>query len=176
MKQRKAFTLVELLIAIGIVCVVAAVSVPILSGLLSKSNEQSDEVSAGLYTSVMQQFANEKAGEAVLYPGLTTTGADAEYAVLSQKAGQGMFPGYNILSLDNNEDIYGAIRREAVIAIKAFTDVKTKDGYYVSPPSKEHYQYVYYYLTGQVTIEDERTKSPVTKSSVENGVINVEDS
>lgn len=83
MKQRKAFTLVELLIAIGIVCIVAAVSVPILSGLLSKSNEQSDEVSAGLYTSVMQQFANEKAGEAVLYPGLTTTGADAEYAVLS---------------------------------------------------------------------------------------------
>lgn len=175
MKQRKAFTLVELLIAIGIVCIVAAVSVPILSGLLSKSNEQSDEVSAGLYTSVMQQFANEKAGEAVLYPGLTTTGADAEYAVLSQKAGQGMFPGYNILTLDNNEDIYDAIRREAVIAIKAFTDIKTKDGYYVSPPSKEHFQYVYYYLTGQVAIEDERTKSSVTKSSIENGVINVED-
>ncbi len=175
MKNKKAFTLVELLIVIGVVCIIAAVSVPILSGLLSKSSEQSEEVSAGLYTSVMQQFANEKAGEAVLYPDLTTAGADAEYTVLSKKAGQGMFPGYNILTENNDENVYDAIRREAVIAIKAYSNVKTLDGYYVAAPSKEHYHYVYYYLTGQVSIEDERTKTPVSKQSVESGVINVED-
>lgn len=175
MKGKKAFTLVELLVVIGVICILAAVMVPILTGVLNKTNEQADEVSAGLYTSVMQQFANEKAGEALLYPNLSTTGADAEYTTLYDKAGQGMFPGYNILEYDNDDDIYAAIRREAVIAIKAFTDVKTLNGYYVSPPTKDHYHYVYYYLTGQVTVEDERTKTQVSKSEVENGVINVDD-
>ena len=123
MKDKKAFTLVELLVVIGVICILAAVMVPILTGVLNKTNEQADEVSAGLYTSVMQQFANEKAGEALLYPNLSTTGADAEYSTLYEKAGQGMFPGYNILEYDNDDDIYAAIRREAVIAIKAFTPI-----------------------------------------------------
>ena len=173
--SKKGVTLTELLIVIGIICVLAAVMIPIFTGVLTKTNEQSDEVSAGLYTSIMQQFANEKAGEALLYPNLSTTGTDAEYSVLAEKSGQGMFPGYNILEYDNDDDIYAAIRREAVIAIKAFSDVKTLDGYYVQPPTKEHYQYVYYYLTGRVTVEDERYKTPVTKRSLDSGVVNVED-
>lgn len=175
MNKRKAFTLVELLVVIAIICILAAVMIPVLTGVLDKSKDQTDEVSAGLYTSVMQQFANEKAGDALLYPGLTTTGTDAEYTVLSEKSGHGMYPGYNILVGDNDDDVYDAIRREAVIAIKAYSDVKTLDGYYVEPPSKEHYQYVYYYLTGRVTMEDERNKTPVSKSSIENGVVNIED-
>ncbi len=174
-KRKKGFTLAELLVVIGVICILAAVMVPVLTGVMNKTKEQADEVSAGLYTSVMQQFANEKAGEALLYPNLSTTGADAEYSVLYEKAGKGMFPGYNILEYDNDDDIYAAIRREAVIAVKAFSDAKILDGYYVEAPSKEHFHYVYYYLTGQVTIEDERTKTPVSKTAVENGVINVED-
>lgn len=173
--SKKGVTLVELLVVIAIIVVLAAVMIPIFTGVLNKTNEQTDEVSAGLYTSIMQQFANEKAGDALLYPNLSTTGANAEYAVLYEKSGKGMFPGYNILEYDNDEDIYDAIRREAVIAIKAFSEVKTLDGYYVQEPAKENYQYVYYYLTGQVSIEDERTKTAVSRSSVENGVVNVED-
>ncbi len=175
MKNKKGFTLVELIIVIAIISVISVVMIPIITGVMTKSNEQNDDVAASLYTSVMQQFANEKAGEALLYPSLTTTGEDAEYTVLSLKSGNGMFPGYNILEYDNEDDTYAAIRREAVIAIKAFSKAKTLDGYYVEPPTKEHYQYVYYYLTGEVKVEDERNKTPVGRESVRNGVINTDD-
>ena len=79
--KEKGFTLTELLVVIAIVCILAAVAVPIITGMLNKSTEQTDEVSAGLYTSIMQRFANEKAGDALLYPSLTTTGTDSEYSV-----------------------------------------------------------------------------------------------
>lgn len=173
--SKKGVTLVELLVVLAVLVALAAVMIPIITGVMNKTNEQTDEVSAGLYTSIMQQFANEKVGDALLYPNLTTTGTDSEYAVLHDKAGKGMFPGYNILVYDNDDDIYDAIRREAVIAIKAFSDAKTLDGYYVQSPTKEHFQYVYYYLTGKVAVEDERTKTPITRASVESGVVNLED-
>ena len=176
MKNKKlGFTLVELLIVITVICILVAVMIPVISGVLNKTSEQTDDVTAGLYSSVMQQFAHEKAGDAVLYPALSTTGSNSEYSVLFEKSGKGMYPGYNILEYDNDEDVYAAIRREAVIAIKAFSEIKTLDGYYVAAPTKEHYQYVYYYLTGEVRIEDETTKTPVNRTSVENGIINTED-
>ena len=172
--KKKGFTLVEIIVVIAIIAVLGAVIVPVVAGMLNKTDEQNDEVNASLYTSVMQQFANEKVGDSLLYPALSTTGTDSEYLLLHDKGGQGMFPGYNVLEFENDDETYAAIRREAVIAIKAFSNVKTLDGYYVSPPTKEHYQYVYYYLTGEVRVEDEREKTAVTESQLRSGVIDTE--
>ena len=173
--KKKGFTLVEIIVVIAVIAIIGAIIVPIVAGMLNKTDEQNDDVNASLYTSVMQQFANEKVGDSLLYPSLTTTGSDSEYLLLNEKGGKGMFPGYNILEFENDESTYEAIRREAVIAIKAYSNVKTLEGYYVSPPTKEHYQYVYYYLTGEVRVEDEREMSAVTKSQINDGVINTED-
>ena len=173
--KEKGFTLTELLVVIAIICILAAVAIPIFTGMLNKSTEQTDEVSAGLYSSIMQRFANEKPGDAFLYPSLSTTGTDSEYSILYKKAGKGLFPGYNTLVYDNDEDVYDAIRKEAVIAIKAYSDVKVLDGYYVPAPAKEDCHYVYYYLTGEVKIESEAAKTPISKADVQNDIINTED-
>lgn len=173
--KKKGFTLIEFSVIIAIICIVAAVMVPVITGILDKTDEKSEEVAAGFYTSAMQRFADEKAGDALLYPNLSTTGEDSEYSVFCEKSGHGMFPGYNLLTSDNNEETYSKIRREAVIAIKAFSDVKTLDGYYIEQPSKKNYQYVYYYLTGQVSLEDERNKIAANKEDLKNGIVDIND-
>ena len=49
------------------------------------------------------------------------------------------------------------------------------DGYYIEQPSKKNYQYVYYYLTGQVSLEDERNKIAANKEDLKNGIVDIND-
>lgn len=52
--DKKGFTLMELLVAIGIMALIAAIAIPVCSGILEKSKVQSDEITATTYSTAMQ--------------------------------------------------------------------------------------------------------------------------
>lgn len=173
--KKKGFTLTELIICIAIIAVMAVVAIPVISGLIDKGNDTSEDVNASLYSSAMKRFAAEKPGEAYSYPRLTSVGSDSEYDCLSAKAGKGVFPGYNIFAGETGADVLNGIRKEAAIAIKAFSDTAVSDNYTIPPPADEECEYVYYYLTGEVKKVKRSSLKIVTAGEYINGEINVSD-
>ncbi|HBT65569.1 MAG TPA: hypothetical protein DEB10_13015, partial [Ruminococcaceae bacterium] len=174
-KVNSGFTLTELLIVIAIIAILATVAIPVISGLMKKGTDTSEDVNAALYTSIMQKYASEDISSAAQYPRLTATGANSEYSIFAAKAGKGTFPGYNIIAGSSNSDVLAQIRKEAVIAIKAYSDAAVSDEYFVSAPADSEYEYVYYYLTGQVKKMKSADLITTSASDYLNGVINIDE-
>lgn len=173
--RKKGFTLTELLITIAVLAILAVIAVPVISGLFNKGNDTSEDVNAALYTSIMNKFAAEEVNTATAYPRLTASGANAEYTIFSAKAGKGTFPGFNIISGTSDADALKNIRKEAVIAIKAFSDTAVSDDYYIPAPADSEYEYVYFYLTGDVKKMKRSELNTASASDYLNGTVNVAD-
>lgn len=174
--RKKAFTLTELLIVLAILAILAVIAIPVVSGLLKKGNDTSEDVNAAYFTSIMQKYAVEEVDTAAHYPRLSTSGgSNSEYYIFSKKAGQGTFPGYNIIANTGNAEALAKIRKEAVIAIKAFGDTAVSDDYFIPPPADDEYEYVYYYLTGDVKKVKRDDLNTTSADELLNGVINVSD-
>ena len=174
-KHNHGFTLTEILIALAIIAILVAITVPVIGGLMNKGTDTSEDVNAALYTSIMNKFAVEDVESASSYPRLTTTGSNPEYATFADKAGNGNFPGYNIIAGLGGADVLDQIRREAVIAIKAFSDTAVNDEYYINPPADSDYEYVYYYLTGEVKKEKRSDMTTTPGADLLTGNINIKD-
>ena len=107
---KKGFTLTELLISIGVLAVIAAIAIPLTIGIMNKGSETSEDVNTALYTSIMNKYAAEKVEEADVYPRLTTVGTEAEYPMFAEKAGQGSFPGFNVIAGVDLQNISKALQ------------------------------------------------------------------
>lgn len=173
--RKTGFTLTELLIVIAILAILALIAIPVISGLLNKGNDTSEDVNAALYTSIMNKYATEEVNSAAAYPRLSVSGVNAEYPIFSSKAGKGTFPGYNIISGSSNADALKTIRKEAVIAIKAFSDTAVNEDYFIPAPADSDYEYVYFYLTGDVKKMKRSELNVTSASEYLNGTVNVAD-
>lgn len=173
--KRKGFTLTELLIVIAIIAILAVIAIPVISGLMNKGTDTTEDVNAALYTTIMSKYATVEPGKESEYPRLTATGADSEYETFYTRSGKGTFPGYNIIAGSSDADVLSKIRREAVIAIKAYSDTAVSDEYYIPAPDDSDYEYVYFYLTGEVKKMKRSDLKTTSATEMLNGVINVRD-
>lgn len=58
-KSRKGFTLIELLVVIGVLAVLAAITIPSVAGLIDRANVSADSTNANEYTNAMERFVAE---------------------------------------------------------------------------------------------------------------------
>ena len=58
-KSKKGFTLIELLVVIGILAVLAAITIPSVAGLIDRANVSADNTNANEMTNAMERFASE---------------------------------------------------------------------------------------------------------------------
>lgn len=180
--KKGGFSLVEFLIVVGILAVLAAITVPLTVGIINKSNNENDEVLAGVYTEYMQKFATEKAGDAGFYETIYDDGAGSEYEVLANKSGAGAYPGVTALDerindASTEELVWKQIRKEACIAIKAYGDAEIADNenYFISKPNDTDKAFVYYYLTGKIELKEVSQLHQISIDEVNEGTIDTED-
>ena len=168
-KNKSGFTLIELLVCLGILVVLAAISVPIIVGITNTSNEKSDKLTAELYTSYMTQYSDATPQPIANYTWLSTN--ELEFV---KSAGQGYYPGALLVGTNyyaNDKELWSAIREEAVVAIKMYgKDIPVTGDYLVSSPRSADKSFIYYYLKGTVTVENVEDVANRTAENVANDV------
>lgn len=161
-KSKKGYTLIELLIVIGILAIISAIAIPIVSGITTTSKLKGDMQNAQSMNTAISLWMTEDPSESIVY-----------YQNLSESFPIGVK--YNEKSYTNafmGTEQYPAtefndadvIRNCVVSVIRAMTKQPTiRDGanLYLPSPSATGYGYKYYYQAGVISVEE--LKSPINQ-------------
>lgn len=150
--KKFGFSLVELLIIIAIIGVLTAIAIPVINGIVDKSHEKEDNLTATLYTSYVTKFANEE-------PNLTQySGFSDDELDIIDCAGKKAFPGYeqgDSYLYSTNEEMWQAIRKSAIVSFKMQdADIIVNDNYLINSPHDADMSFIYYYLKGEIKVEN----------------------
>lgn len=157
-KNKKGYTLIELLVVIGILAVIAGITIPVVAGLTTTARLKGDNQNAEAMTTAISLWMTEDPSDSLIYKDqLDLMGTSVvsgphrgayEYTIAYM--GTEQLPGTEFLDATT-------IRNAAVIAIASLTkeEVLIKgNSFYLNPPQTSGYGYKYYYRAGVVTVEE----------------------
>lgn len=160
--MKKGFTLVELLTVIGILAVMLAIAVPVVSNIQDKSELSADavfaeEIETAVYDWMSLDYSSENFQRSNLFTSRYSGSVRelyingyAEQTYSYYYAGTGQLPGVE-------EAREAAIRHSVITALKSVSSIKivVRDGeqFIESPKAGAQYGYKYYYKIGRVNTE-----------------------
>lgn len=155
LNSKKGYTLMELLVVIGIIAVFLSIVIPIVSGVISTSRLRMDRNLAESYQTAIKLWMSETpSAEIVYYSNLDDTntvgGSHNEISYTNAYMGTQQLPGIEFTTQRE-------IRDSAITAIKSLTKEKlntqTIGDLYLEHPKSIGYGYKYYYLAGVISVE-----------------------
>lgn len=161
LRSKKGYTLIELLIVIGIMAVLLSIAVPVISGVISSSRLKLDKDLAKSYETSITLWMSEDYSEQIVYTNNLNTSnlvglTHNELTYSKAYMGTQQLPG---VEFTNAVDIRNAV----ISAMKSLTkdEIETHniDDLYLHHPKSVGYGYKYYYRAGVISVE--RTDSYV---------------
>lgn len=155
LRSKKGYTLIELLIVIGIIAVLLSIAVPVISGVISTSRLKLDKDVAQSYQTAISLWTSEQPTDQIAYFDNLNTSNNVgsfhnELSYTNAYMGTQQLPG---VEFTNANDIRNAV----LTAIKSLTKDKIEthnvDDLYLHHPQSVGYGYKYYYRVGIVSVE-----------------------
>jgi len=152
--NKKGYTLIELLVVIGIIAVLASISVPVISGIVQKAKLNADNSRAQGYETAISLWKSEiPSDQTVYYSNLSSThliGTKNQSAYTNAYMGTRQLPGIEFV--DERQIRHATIAAIESLSLENINPTPAGD-FYLEHPETSGYGYKYYYRAGKISVE-----------------------